>query len=242
MGRGPGGFRFRDSSGHDASGTGVAWGMVSLAIWALALSQPPAIQVVAESGEVLLAPEVQAVMSAEPLGPGESTSFQVSLTLPESVSASGAGIPAPILQLEVPASVQLLGEYKRSYRDLARNEFLAEPFERLMKSPELTIPFEVIGEPAEGASIGISVVGYLTATEEAPARFFRRRLELAIASGAEATAGDDRDSTWGEDAATLDIGDTVSPLVLPIADGGEVDLSQYLGKQKVILTTYRAFW
>lgn len=216
--------------------------MVSLAIWALALFQSPEVQAASEAGELLLTPDIQAVMSAEPLGLGESTSFHVSLTLPGAADASGAGVPAPILQLDLPPSVRLLGEYKRSYRDLARNEFLAEPFERLMKSREVTIPFELVAEPSEGASIGVSVVGYLSATEETPARFFRRRVELPVTAGAEGTPGNHRDSSWGEDEATLDIGDTVPPIALPVASGGEVDLGAYLGKQKIILTTYRAYW
>lgn len=185
---------------------------------------------------------ISARLESESLAPGTEAAFVLTLELAEGVSGSDSGVPAPLIQLDVPPSVKLEGEVSSSYRALSRNEFLVEPFERLMPEPEARIAFELVGEPAAGDTIGISVVGYF-ATEPGEDDFFvRRRLELPLVAGAEASPGSAADSSWSAVEDVLQIGDELPSLVLSRADGTEHELTALAGDGPMIVTTYRAFW
>jgi len=182
---------------------------------------------------------VSARLVAETLEPGAEARIVIELDAGEA-SAAGAGIPAPILQLDLPPSVELEGRVLKTYAELARNEFLQEPFERLLTELPAEIRFTLKALPAEKETIGINVIGYLK-TESGDA-FLRRRLELPLRAGATAKTVSPQSSTWSTDEKLLDIGDRAALFDLPRADGSRVRLEQYLGDKTVIVTTYRAHW
>jgi hypothetical protein len=160
-------------------------------------------------------------------------------------SATDSGVPNPILQIEVPESATLAGEVIDSYKALSRNEFLMEPFERLIKDASTTIPFKVKKHISKsdktGESFGLNVLTYLKSPENGQSYYLRRRLELPLAPQAVAVAGDAANSKWGVEN-TLHIGDKADDFSLPRADGTTRSLSEYLGKKNIIVTTYRAHW
>lgn len=186
--------------------------------------------------------ELGAVMDARPLEVGEPREFVLELDLGEGVSLSEAGIPSPILQIEVPPSVKLGGRYLRTYEELADNEFLNEPFERLLKGSRSTIAFELTREPGPDERLGLNVIGYQTSDGGKRTSFLRRRLELPLTAGARALEVAATRSSWGADPDLLQIGDDAAEFVLPMADGVELALEEFLGEQNVLVTTYRAFW
>ncbi|MEM7308242.1 MAG: hypothetical protein AAF682_16295 [Planctomycetota bacterium] len=192
---------------------------------------------------------VSAYVDADELVVGEEYTFVVELDLPASMDASKAGAPAPFLQLDVPPSVRLVGEEVKGFRALSRNEFLHEPYERLITETPLAVPFDLIAEPAEGETIGINIVTYARAAEGEGAEgdggkdyFFRERLELPVKPLAEGVKAKAPKSSWGTDEKALQIGDRATSFALPRADGTEYDLGSVLGKSNVIVTTYRAHW
>ena len=76
--------------------------------------------------------EVSAQIAADRLVVGESYEIVIDISVRDGYSASGAGVPAPLLQIDVPSWVKLEGKVLKGHRDLARNEYLQEPFERLL--------------------------------------------------------------------------------------------------------------
>ena len=168
--------------------------------------------------------------------------YEIILELyPGEASTSEAGIPAPFLQIDVPPSVKLSGPVLETYTELSRNEFLQEPYERLLKQLPARIGFQLIAPPGPEETIGLNVIAYLEGPD-GEKLFLRRRLELPLTPGAEAVAGDVNDSSWGTDETLLQIGDRAAPFELPRADGTIVALESYLGEKNIIVTTYRAFW
>ncbi len=167
------------------------------------------------------------------------------IEIAEGWSATDSGIPNPILQIEVPDSAKLSGKVIDSYKALSRNEFLMEPFERLVTPGSTTIAFKVKKSIKKSAksreSFGLSVLAYLKSPDDGQSYFVRRRVELPLAPKAVAAAGDPTDSKWGVQD-TLHIGDKANDFSLPGADGSTRTLSEYLGKKNVIVTTYRAHW
>jgi hypothetical protein len=188
--------------------------------------------------------QIEAQLGPDALEVGGTYNILVSVTFDEGVTASKAGAPALFLQLDVPPSVQLTGPYYETHRDLARNEFLQMPFERLLEEDVTKVPFELALEPTEGEFIALNVVGYVRSVEKPKGYFLRRRLRLDLKAGAQSTAATGkRRSGWGLDTDALQIGDKASAFKLPKVDGsGLIDLSEHLGKRNVIVTTYRAFW
>ena len=172
---------------------------------------------------------------------GRSYTIVIDIDYKDGWNGTGAGIPAPILQIDVPPSVKLKGKILKSYKALSRNEFLQEPFERLIKELPARIDFRRIKEPEGDERIGLNVLIYVNDGGDRNARFIRRRLELAPISGANATPGSPESSHWGQDDL-LQIGDSADAFTLPRADKSTVSLDQFLGKKNVIVTTYRAFW
>jgi hypothetical protein len=185
--------------------------------------------------------EIAVYMDGDELTVGSEMAFMVDLHFPDELNASKAGAPAPFLQLDVPSSVRLGGRRLSTYDELAKNEFLMEPYERLLEEPVTAIPFELVSKPSKGEVIGINLVAYVR-SGEGRAFFLRRRFELALEPGAEATEVAPDVSSWGPDGQLLQIGSKAPGLVLPDAGGGEVALDDYLGEKNLIVTTYRAHW
>lgn len=185
---------------------------------------------------------ITARLDATELVVGGSYEVHVEVRFPEAIVASEAGAPAPFLQLDVPASVKLTGRALTTYKELAANEFIAEPYELLLEAETTAIPFELLAAPAPGESLGLNVLAYVSRDDGSEPTFLRRRLELAIAPGAAATEGDPTNSNWGRDEQLLQIGDKLEAFALPDADGIEVDVGEWIGAQKLVLSTYRAHW
>ena len=185
--------------------------------------------------------EVSARIASDRLVVGESYEIIVDVTTKEGYSASDAGIPAPLLQIEVPSCVVLKGKVLRGQRELSRNEYLQEPFERMLSELPARIGFDLKKNPGPDDVFGLNILAYVGATSGDDAFFVRRRLNLKVAGGAKADVSESGASTWGEENL-LQLGDEAAPFKLPKADGKKVDLADYLGKKPVIVTTYRAHW
>ena len=187
--------------------------------------------------------EIAVYMAGGELAVGSGAAFLVDLHLPEELTASRAGAPAPFLQLDIPPSVRLAGRYLTTHGELAKNEFLLEPFERLLEEDLTEIPFELLSAPSAGETIGINIVAYVRPGMDAEGAFFlRRRFELALETGAEAVEVPPTRLSWGPDASLLQLGSKVGDLTLPDAGGADISLGDYLGKSNLLVTTYRAHW
>ena len=75
---------------------------------------------------------VSARIDARALRIGREYEIVLDISVKDGLSSSSAGIQAPILQIDVPSSVKLTGKVLKTYKQLSRNEFLQEPFERLV--------------------------------------------------------------------------------------------------------------
>ena len=187
--------------------------------------------------------EAVAYMDGDSLAVGDTAAFVVEVLFPDGATASESGAPAPFVQFDVPDSVKLGGRYLETYDELAANEFLQEPYERLLEEQPTLVPFTLVAEPEPGATIGINVVAYVRPEGGDDGAFFlRRRLELPLEAGAMAEEGDPRDSSWGVDDTLLQIGDRAPSFELPMANGSTFSFASVLGKKRVLLTTYRAHW
>jgi len=183
--------------------------------------------------------EVHATLTADSLEVGGVYQFEVALDL-AGRSAGEAGIPHPFIQIDVPRSARLKGKVINDMKSLRGNEFLREPFERLMKANPETVAFKLIRQPEEDDAFYVNVIGYLS-DKDGQAEFIRRRLKLPLVAGATTTAVDATDSNWGRDKS-LQIGDKAKNFKLPSAAGENVSLKQFRGEKNVIVTTYRAHW
>ncbi|MHC4909208.1 MAG: hypothetical protein ACYTF9_05760 [Planctomycetota bacterium] len=188
---------------------------------------------------------VTATIGDASLAPGEALTLTIDVTAGDGWSVSGAGIPNAILQLDVPKAVTLDGKVVESLRDLARNEFLEEPYERMIEPGRSRVGFTLERRPDASARLGVNVVAY--ARREAPTdgepkyAFVRRRVELPLEPGATASSSEQAQvSNWGRGRG-LQIGETAPDFDLPRGDGTTVTLGQMRGTP-VIVTTYRAFW
>ena len=170
---------------------------------------------------------------------GQEAKILVDVQLPEGLSASVAGIPAPLLQIQVPRSVRLSGKHLTKHRELARNEFLQAPFEQMVEASPLSIGFKLLRKPRSDDAIYLNVLAYVS--DGGDARFVRRRVEIKLEAEAVGKTVDATRSDWGTEDL-LQIGSKAAGFELPRADGSTVSLSQYLGKKNIIVTTYRAFW
>ncbi len=192
----------------------------------------------APSGDVM---KLSASMPTGELAVGQEYEVQISLELADGWSI-GAGVPKPILQVEAPASVHLSGRYLTEYKELARNEFLQEPYERVIDPGNNSVRFTLESAPTAGETISLNVVAYVSETDEEDAFFLRRRVELPVRAGVSSSSTEQANvSDWGIDN-TLNIGDRAEGIVLPRADGSTLALDDYLGEQNILVTTYRAFW
>ena len=215
--------------------------MTPLALFLLALAPGQETAAPATSRGPADAVRVTARVVQEQLVPGEEHAIVLDVDW-AGASAGKSGVPAPILQIDVPPSVKLVGEELTTYDQLKRNEFLMEPWERLVDELPATIRFRLVAEPGADETIGLVVLAYVSTEPGVDDAFLRRRVELPVQGGAVARPGDDTDSSWGPDERLWKIGDRVEPFDLPRADGTRLDLAQRLGAGNVIVTTYRAHW
>ncbi len=185
--------------------------------------------------------QVNAYLMASELTPGERYEIAIEVALADGLSLADSGIPAPMLQIEVPASVKLTGRVLTTYQELAENEFVAEPWERMLEELPARVSFELLSAPKGDETIGLNIIGYVRGANGEHS-FLRRRLELALEPGAAALEVPASTSRWGDDAKLLHIGDRAADFTLPRADGSELSLSHYLGEKKVVILTYRAHW
>ena len=144
---------------------------------------------------------VSATLDAESLVVGQEYEIQLTVSLAEGWSASAAGIPEPILEIDVPKSAQLSGEVLSDHRALSDNEFLQAPYERLIEVGSTVIEFTLKAEPNEGDRISLNIIAYVRHGKDENAFFVRKRLELPLKPGAKAQLGDPSSSNWGDDAA-----------------------------------------
>ncbi|MCH7884194.1 MAG: hypothetical protein IIC01_03000 [Planctomycetes bacterium] len=183
---------------------------------------------------------INARIEADRLEVGQEYEIVLDVRFKANHSASEAGMPAPILQIQVPPSVRLSGKVLSSHKELSRNEFLHAPFERLMKDAPTRVPFTLVHEPAPEDQFSLNVLAYVSNGKGTS--FVRRRLTLPVRASATAKEADPNTSDWGVNERLLQLGDKAALFKLPRADGSTVSLDQYLGKKNVVVTTYRAFW
>lgn len=183
---------------------------------------------------------VRVTLDAGNLEVGGKYELEIFVEMAKGWSSSEAGMPAPILQIRAPACVKLEGEVLHGQRDLSRNEYLFAPYERLIKNNEAHVEFTLVNAPSADDHFALNVVAYV-GTDDEEQRFIRKRIVVPIAANASGSEVAVTSSVWG-DHGTLEIGDKAVAFSLPRADGSTLDLSSYLGKKNVIVTTYRAFW
>jgi len=154
---------------------------------------------------------------------------------------SQGGRLAPVLQLELPRSVELLGDVLKDPARLAQNDFMRAPFERILKNGPNRIPGRIIAAPGDSDLIAMNVLVYVQGDQAKSGRLVRRRIELPLKAGAVARTVPADKAPWG-DGSVLAVGDRAPDFELPRADGSKFKLSEVLGKKNIVLTTYRAFW
>jgi len=177
------------------------------------------------------------------IAPGEPVEIRIEVAPGDGVDASAAGLPRPILQVQVPEGVNLAGR-ELSDAEQARNEFLYAPYESMIEVGEHTLSLTIDDSLDPDATLGINLIAYVRRRGDDGARFVRRRVDLPLRAGASASSDEPAtNSEWGPPGfETLAIGDRVPDLELPRADGSIVRLRDLLSAGDVIITTYRAFW
>ncbi|HNO78801.1 MAG TPA: hypothetical protein PKN33_12145 [Phycisphaerae bacterium] len=201
--------------------------MPMLCIMALGIVQPNAV-------------EISARIDATDLHVGQSYTLTLNWDIASNSSVDQAGIPVPLIQIDVPKSVELVGKVLNEHKELAKNEFLRAPFERALESKSSNIDFKLIAAPKDSDQIAINFIAYAT-LEDGSVRFIRKRIAVPVIAeggGKEVAIGD---ASWG-DNSLVKIGEKVKGVSLPQADGTQVDLGEMIGKSNIVLTTYRAFW
>jgi hypothetical protein len=184
---------------------------------------------------------VSAHVDAETLVVGNEYKIVFEAQFKDGWSGGKAGISAPFLQIDVPSSIELTGRELKTFKELSRNDFIQEPYERLVRESPLEVGFKLIKKPDPNEPFGLNFVTYASPASGDDAHFIRRRLSLPVAPKATAESVEPTLSNWGPDGL-LQIGDKAAPFSLPQADGKKVALGQYLGKKNVVVTTYRAHW
>jgi len=172
---------------------------------------------------------------------GATCTITVDVSFAKSFAGTRGGIPAPLLQIEVPACAQLEGEVLDTHEALKKNGFLQAPYERLIEDTPATIAFKLKSAPESDDAFYLNVIAYAARDDPESAIFERQRLKLPLRDGARAESVDSTNSEWGV-ADVLQIGERADPFTLPSADGESVSLSDFAGKKNVIVTTYRAHW
>ena len=187
------------------------------------------------------------------------TSATLSIQLAKGASGSESGIPGFIVQLDVPAGLRLSGEPITGFEDQRSNQFLMEPWERVVTDEETEIGFIVESGFDPASTLGVNILGYVgigsgaddSGRKEA---FLRRRFELKIEHGAVGQLVDASDSSWGPAGdwpageRPLAVGDRAPGFTGPRLNmdagtpflEGSFDLP--LGSGPLVITTYRGHW
>ncbi len=197
----------------------------------LFVSQPP--------GDVL---SISATLEAEELSVGSKYEIVLKVKIKDGWSAAAAGVPAPLVQFDVPPSVELSGKVLTSQRELSRNEFMQAPFERLLKNEEEHIGFSLVQAPGAKEQIVLNIMAYVTQDPTVDSFFIRRRFTLDVKPRAQAVGVVGTQSDWGIDKHLLQVGDPAEVFSLPKAFDPPIGLGNYLGQKNIIVITYRAHW
>ena len=197
----------------------------------LFVSQPP--------GDVL---SISATLDADELSVGSHYEIVLKVEIKEGWSAASAGVPAPLVQIDVPPSVELSGKVLTAQRELSRNEFLQAPFERLLKNEEEHIGFSIVKAPGAKEQIVLNIMAYVSQDPTVDSFFIRRRFALDVKPRAQAVGVLGVKSNWGIDKHLLQIGDPAEDFSLPKAFDPPIGLGNYLGQKNIIVMTYRAHW
>ncbi|MEM8710299.1 MAG: hypothetical protein AAGG01_05065 [Planctomycetota bacterium] len=173
----------------------------------------------------------------------------IELQLAPGVSAQSSGIPGCIVQLDPPPGVELLGERVLEFEALRDNEFLMEPWERLMDKNRLTVPLRLAADLAPDATLGINVIGYVASSPGKDDAFFRQRLELPLLADSTAFRGDPTQTSWGPFGAEIDtpgpltIGESIPAFRLPrLGADRPWSSAEVIGTQPALIVTYRGHW
>ncbi len=185
--------------------------------------------------------EVSARIPGEHLVVGKEYEIELDVSFAPGLSASNSGVPAPILQIGVPASAELTGKVLATYQEQARNEFLQEPFERLLAETPARIGFTLLRTPKPDDHFSLTILAYVSADPDREVRFVRRRLVQPLVAGAHAEKAPSIPSDWGREDL-LQLGDRADLFELPRADGSRVALKDLIGTKNVVVVTYRAYW
>ena len=190
-------------------------------------------------GDVL---SISATLDAEELSVGSNYEIVLKVEIKEGWSSASAGVPAPLVQIDVPLSVELSGKVLTAQRELSKNEFLQAPFERLLKSEEERIGFSLVKAPGSQEQFALNIMAYVSQDPTVDSFFIRRRFMLDVKPRAQAVGIIAAQSDWGIDKHLLQIGDPAEDFNLPKAFDPPLGLGSYLGQKNIIVTTYRAHW
>ena len=185
--------------------------------------------------------QIAASLSTNELTVGQTYTIDLTLELAEGWSASESGIPKVFLQIDVPDSVTLAGKVLTGYQELSKNEFVREPFERMIEPGRTEIEFTLTSEPKVGETFSLNIIAYIKSEDGDDNYYIRRRLDLALQPGAQAKETDATNTAWGSHD-TLVVGEKADDFTLPQYGGSSISLADYRGKKNVIITTYRAHW
>ena len=184
---------------------------------------------------------IAATLGADELTVGQTYTIDLTLELAAGWSASESGIPKVFLQIDVPDSVTLSGKVLTEYRELAKNDFVQEPFERMIEPGKTEIGFTLTSLPKAGETLSLNIIAYIKSEDGDDNYYIRRRLDLALQPGAMAKEVDATDTAWGSHD-TLVVGEKADDFSLPQYGGASISLADYRGRKNVIITTYRAHW
>lgn len=185
--------------------------------------------------------QIAATLEADELTVGQTYHIDLKLELAAGWTASESGIPKVFLQIDVPDSVTLAGKVLTGYQELSKNEFVREPFERMIEPGRIEIEFTLTSEPKAGETLSLNIIAYIKSEDGDDNYYIRRRFDLALQAGARAKEVDATDTAWGSHD-TLVVGEKADDFTLPQYGGSSISLADYRGKKNVIITTYRAHW
>lgn len=180
---------------------------------------------------------VAAELSADTLTVGETYEIEIEAELAD--GWNGKDQPPLIVQLDYPACLEPTDKVL-SGRALAKNQFIAEPYEYVLKNGEREIDVRLASSPTANDTIGVNIVGYLR-NDDGDTWLVRKRLTLPVAVNAKAMPADASKSDWSA-PSVLQIGDKLPDLALPQANGEMVNFANYAKGKNMVITTYRAHW
>ena len=160
-------------------------------------------------------------------------------------SFQNEGLRRPILLLDVPGCVRLLGappDPLVTPEDFQRS-FLRYPYGRRIRRKVERIRFELTARPAAGDTLGLNLVAYtgtMGSDDPEDATFLRRRIDLPVRPGARAST-DGRQATrsdWGR-SGTLQVGDHLPDATLSSPEGDTVGLDDAVGDRNALILVYR---